>query len=485
MAKLWLDELVQNISTQADTRAYDIIEKKNKQVIKSTNMLGISFNKAFKYLGAYFGIKALSNYTDEWKDIDSILRLVTDTDEQRLNLQSQLFQMSQKTRQEISGTVDLYRRITVATEKLGISEAERLKTTETINKALLIGGGSRASNMAALVQLGQGLSADALRGQELNSILEQSPRLAKALADGLNLQVGDLRKYAEKNRGIKAQQVMTAILSQSEVIDKEFGKVNLKISHSLTRLSNSIGRIITGVDKGIGGIDVNMGGVVSRAEEANSLTASIALGISKIAEYIDRSTTAVVAVIKYAKQLLILFLAIKALKFLSIPFDLLLLNLSEGVTLATAFKQVLQALNIKGLVAASWAMLGPWIKLLAVAIAIKEIIDTLRGKDTVLRNASEALGDNFNNRMARDYEDIFNTFGDGWGGKIAAVGATPLLMIKNGAQMGTEKVFSLPSRQVSGTASNTINVNQYITTNQPAEAAAMSVDGIRRFNMGG
>ena len=227
MAKLWLDELVQNISTQADTRAYDIIEKKNKQVIKSTNMLGISFNKAFKYLGAYFGIKALSNYTDEWKDIDSILRLVTNTDEERLNLQNQLFQMSQKTRQEISGTVDLYRRITVATEKLGISEAERLKTTETINKALLIGGGSRASNMAALVQLGQGLSADALRGQELNSILEQSPRLAKALADGLNLQVGDLRKYAEKNRGIKAQQVMTAILSQSEVIDKEFGKVKI------------------------------------------------------------------------------------------------------------------------------------------------------------------------------------------------------------------------------------------------------------------
>ncbi len=180
-----------------------------------------------------------------------------------------------------------------------------------------------------------------------------------------------------------------------------------------------------------------------------------------------------------------MFLAIKALKFLSIPFDLLLLNLGEGVTLATAFKQVLQALNIKGLVAASWAMLGPWIKLLAVAIAIKEIIDTLQGKDTVLRSASEALGDNFNNRMARDYEDIFNTLGNGWGGKIAAVGATPLLMIKNGAQMGTEKILSLPSRQVSGTAGNTINVNQYITTNQPAEAAAMSVDGIRRFNMGG
>ena len=96
MAKLWLDELVQNISTQADTRAYDIIEKKNKQVIKSTNMLGISFNKAFKYLGAYFGIKALSNYTDEWKDIDSILRLVTNTDEERLNLQNQLFKCHKK-----------------------------------------------------------------------------------------------------------------------------------------------------------------------------------------------------------------------------------------------------------------------------------------------------------------------------------------------------------------------------------------------------
>ena len=64
MAKSFLDELVQVISVDADTRTYDLLEKKNKQVIRSTNMLGVSLKKVFGYLGAYFGTKALVNFAD-------------------------------------------------------------------------------------------------------------------------------------------------------------------------------------------------------------------------------------------------------------------------------------------------------------------------------------------------------------------------------------------------------------------------------------
>lgn len=468
MAKSFLDELVQVISVDADTRTYDLLEKKNKQVIRSTNMLGVSLKKVFGYLGAYFGTKALVNFADEWKNIDSILRLVTSDERQRLELQNNIFAITQRTRQEMVGTVDLYRRITVATEKLGTSEADRLKTTETINKALLIGGGSRASNMAALVQLGQGLAADALRGQELNSILEQSPRLAQAIADGLGLAVGDLRQYAEKNRGIRAKQVMDALLSQAAKIDSEFSNVNLTVGQSITMLNNSFGRLISGVDK------------------ANGLTDNLAGGIGNIAKILDKSVGLISVFVKYAKQLLMVFIAMRVIRFLSIPFDLLLLNLAEGVSLATAFKQVLLALNIKGLITASWLLLGPWIKLLAVALALKEIIDTMQGKDTLLRDASEALGNNYNNRMARDYEDIFNMFGDGWGGKTAAVVSTPALMIKNGTQLGVDKLLGkLSPSQTDNSKSIVNNITQNITTSEPQVAADMALRGLERYNIGG
>ena len=37
-----------------------------------------------------------------------------------------------------------------------------------------------------------------LRGEELNSVMEQSPRLAQALADGLGVPIGALRKLGEQ-----------------------------------------------------------------------------------------------------------------------------------------------------------------------------------------------------------------------------------------------------------------------------------------------
>lgn len=461
---MWLDELVQSIKVQADTRAYDVIDKKNKQVINSSNTMSLSFKRAFGFLGAYFGVRALTRYADEWKNIDSILKLVTSDEQQRIGLQEKLFKISQDTRQEMAGTVDLYRKITVATEKLGASEEDRLKATKTINKAMLLGGGSEASNNAALVQLGQGLSADSLRGQELNSILEQSPRLAQAIADGMNLKVGDLRKYAEKNGGIKAKQAMDAILSQTGAINSEFENVNMTIGQSLTMLNNSFGRMIFGADK------------------ASSLTDNIASGIGVIAKFIDKSSVTIGIIVKYAKQLFILFVAIKALRFLAIPFDLFLLNMSEGVGLVKAFKEVLMALNLKSLIAASWALLGPWLKILGVAMALKEVIDTLQGKDTFLRDASNALGDNFNNRMASDYGDLFDTFGDGFIGKTAAVMATPALMAYNGGAVAMDK-YKQSKTENSHSVVN--NITQNITTTQPQAAADMMLNGLQRYNKGG
>lgn len=443
MAKFFLDEFVQVLTTEADTRAYDIIEKKNRQVIKSTNTLGISFKKVFGYLGAYFGTRALVRYADEWKNIDSILKLVTSDEMERLELQNKIFDISQRTRQEMAGTVDLYRRITTATTKLGVSEADRLKVTEAINKSLLIGGGSSSSNMAALVQLGQGLSADALRGQELNSILEQSPRLAKAIAEGLGMQVGDLRTYAEKNKGIRAEQVLGAILSQAEAINAEFGNINITVGQSITQFNNSFGRFISRVDKSAG------------------ITDTLAKTIGIIANFFDKSATSAALLVKYAKQLFILFLAIRAISFASIPFQLFLLNLKEGVGVLMAFKNVLLALNLKGLIASSWALLAPWLKLLAVAIAIKEIWDTLQGKDTFLRDASESLGDNYNNRVAKDYEDIFNTLGDGWLGKAGAAIATPYIAGKNAIGVGYDKLLGK-------TQNNNVTINVSTAATNPA-----------------
>ena len=137
---------------------------------------------------------------DEWTNINSKLNLVTKTTQEFNKAQTELFNISQNTRTSLSASVELYRKLAVSTESLNISQNRLLKVTETINKAGIIGGGSKESINAALIQLGQGLASGALRGEELNSVLEQTPRLAKLIADGMGVQVGALKSLAEAGK---------------------------------------------------------------------------------------------------------------------------------------------------------------------------------------------------------------------------------------------------------------------------------------------
>ncbi|WP_217878401.1 tape measure protein, partial [Vibrio alginolyticus] len=81
---------------------------------------------------------------------------------------------------------------------------------------------------AAILQLGQGMAAGTLRGDELNSVLEQAPRLAEAIASGMGVAVGNLKRLGEQGL-ITTEEVLNALASQGAAIDKEFLNVNLTI----------------------------------------------------------------------------------------------------------------------------------------------------------------------------------------------------------------------------------------------------------------
>ena len=187
-----LDEFVQVISTKADTRGFDVLDRKQKRAINNTSILSKSFSRMFGFIGGALALNSLKNYADEWTNIESTLRLVSGTEEERLRVEEKLFDISQRTRQSMTSNVDLYRNMTMATEKLNISEENRLKIVETIGKSLAIGGGGSASQQAALVQFGQALSMGRLRAQEMNSIISQTPRLGKALAAGMGMTLKEI-----------------------------------------------------------------------------------------------------------------------------------------------------------------------------------------------------------------------------------------------------------------------------------------------------
>ena len=84
------------------------------------------------------------------------------------------------------------------------------RLTETVSKAVAISGASAQAADAALVQFGQALASGTLRGEELNSVMEQTPALAKAIAQGMGITVGQLRSVAAEGK-ITSQEIVKAL----------------------------------------------------------------------------------------------------------------------------------------------------------------------------------------------------------------------------------------------------------------------------------
>ena len=240
----------------------DKVDKSAKSVDKSVGGLTNSM-MSFKGVVATVATSAvIGNYikmADTYTSIENKLKLATKSTNEFSTAQRELFNIAQESRVAFESTVDLYSKLAISTEQLKVSQSDLLRVTETINKAGLIGGGSKEGINAALMQLGQGFASGTLRGEELNSVLEQTPRLAKAIAEGMGVTVGELRKLGEQG-AITSEKVVNSLLKQSETIDKEYGNMTAKVSEGLQVLENSTLSAIVTIDK-----LTNASGIVAKA----------------------------------------------------------------------------------------------------------------------------------------------------------------------------------------------------------------------------
>jgi tape measure domain-containing protein len=155
------------------------------------------------------------------------------------------------TRSSLEETANLYTRISEAGKTLKLSQDQVLGLVQTINQAIQVSGGSADSAQAAIVQLNQALQSGVLRGEEFNSIMEQSPRVAKALADGLGVGIGKLREMAEAGR-LSSEVVIAALRGQSDDVAAEFAKLPPTVGGALQNLSTAWTVYVGDVDKASG-----------------------------------------------------------------------------------------------------------------------------------------------------------------------------------------------------------------------------------------
>lgn len=209
--------------------------ERSERRFRSFNTAG---RKLFAGLSAAYLIRETGQLADTYTNMTNRLKFVTSSSAELEAVQRRLFEISQDTRQGLSETTELYSRMAFALRDAGVSQNEVLKFTENLNKALALSGAAGAEASGALIQLSQGLASGTLRGQELNSILEQTPYIASLIATELGVSTGELRKLGEQGK-ITGPIVFKAITNANDLSSK-FAESTPTLAQGFITINNSL-----------------------------------------------------------------------------------------------------------------------------------------------------------------------------------------------------------------------------------------------------
>jgi tape measure domain-containing protein len=197
----------------------------------------------------------LAQTADQVNNLQARLKLVTGEGKAFSDAWAGVQDVALRTNSALEETATLFSRLAQAGKDAGQSStdatANALALTETINQAIQLSGASAQASSAAITQLVQGLQSGVVRGDEFNSIMEQSPRLARALADGLRVTTGELRKMAEAGL-LTSETVIGALKGQSDAVAAEFSKLPPTVGRALQNLSTQWQLYVADTDKATG-----------------------------------------------------------------------------------------------------------------------------------------------------------------------------------------------------------------------------------------
>ncbi|MET0363422.1 MAG: tape measure protein [Sphingobium sp.] len=207
--------------------------------------------------GALAGVSAVAlarsflTISDEAKKLDATLKLATSGFGSFGQAQEDVRRIADETRSGLVETSSLYANFVRGAKELGGTQAEAARATETFSKTLKISGADANQAASATLQFGQALAAGALRGDELNSILEASPRLARLLADAMGRPIGEIKKLGEEG-ALTSDKLLKALTDTKFTagIDSEFRQLPVTFDDAMTKVYNAAITTFSAFDKG-------------------------------------------------------------------------------------------------------------------------------------------------------------------------------------------------------------------------------------------
>lgn len=234
------------VNNQLDRQERSILSLENT-VERSTARIGDRFAAMGQRVSGFLSgialgaiISQLASLADESKQLEGQLRLATASFGTFGQAQADVQRIADTTRSSLEATTKLYAGFVRASQETGRSQEDAARATQTFAEALKIGGAGTEEAASATLQFNQALQSGVLRGDEFNSIMEASPRIARLLAQALGVPIGQLRAMAEQGQ-ITSDVLFRALTDRKFTagIDAEFKQVPVTFGDAMQAVENA------------------------------------------------------------------------------------------------------------------------------------------------------------------------------------------------------------------------------------------------------
>nr|WP_179038167.1 tape measure protein [Limnobaculum xujianqingii] len=219
-----------------------------------TAQLSEAKNMALGMAGAFAGAFATRNLiqlADSYNSLSARIKLATTDAGDFSNAQSGLMEISQRTGSALADNAALFSRTSASLREWGYGTQDILKLTDALSTGLQVSGATAQETSSAITQLSQALGRGVLRGQDFNSVAQSSPRLMKALADGMGVAQKDLKGLADAG-ALTTDKIVPALIGQVGKLRSEFESMPNSVSAASTRIANAFLEWVGGANQASG-----------------------------------------------------------------------------------------------------------------------------------------------------------------------------------------------------------------------------------------
>ncbi|NWD49018.1 tape measure protein [Pseudomonas gingeri] len=227
------------LESQKAVQALTAEQQKNRAAKSDKSSVG----ETVAFVGG--GVSALAvavaylKTTDAAKKMEAQLRLTTATQAEFNEAQRATFEIAQRNQAPLEDVVTLYSRLQPAMAQMGRGQKDTLSIIDAVTQSLRISGATASETSSTIIQFSQALGSGVLRGEEFNSIAENSPRLLRALAEGLKVPTGALRNMASEGK-LTADVIVETLLGQLPKLSAEAAQLPETFGGALEKMKNQL-----------------------------------------------------------------------------------------------------------------------------------------------------------------------------------------------------------------------------------------------------